>query len=105
MAILLMGLLDSQGLYRASFVELGLLNKRWIEKGCPAGDDLVLFMQGRGRDFAVSNRVFEIDGRSYLTQFALTKMKTGREGILFVTTNQEFILLEPNKTPQKVKMK
>ena len=76
---------------RADGFELTQNLKRWGEAGRPEGKKLTEFMQGRRPDIVFSNQLLAIGGTNFVTQFALTKPKSGRAGTLFVTTNEVLI--------------
>ena len=84
----------NHSLDRADGFELTQRLKRWVESGKPEEKRLYEFMQGRRADIVATNRVFSIGGTNFVTQFAVTKPKSGRTGILFVTTNEVLIWLD-----------
>ena len=67
--------------------------RSWIRAGAPEGHDLVTFMQGRREGFVVANRVFEVAGKSYVSQFALTNAYA-HPGILFITKQGDLIWIK-----------
>src|SRR5688572_29019055 len=72
-------------LERAACIELRESVNRWMDAKAPTGDDLREFMRGRRADLVFTNRSVTVDGSDYLTQFALTRLKSGRDGVLYVT--------------------
>jgi hypothetical protein len=83
-----------RGLDRADAFELTQHLNRWIEAKRPEGEKLVEFMKGRRQDLVVTNRAFVIGGTNLVTQFAVTKLKSGRPGAFFVTTNEVLIRVD-----------
>ena len=94
-----------EGLQRADCIELTEALRRWAEAGSPQGQHLREFMAGRRPDLIFSNRSFTIQGTNFVSQFAVTKPKSKREGTLFITTNELLIWLNESGHAEVVPFK
>ena len=101
------------GLYliqsKESFIRAGRMHlsgaiQVWNEAGRPEGEALEEFL--RQQDFNpeyvfATNVVLTIDGKQMQAIFATTRI--GTPGALMVTTNREFIVVEPDREPRVFK--
>jgi len=94
------GIFEGRSLKRASLMELGMTYDRWKEAGYPTGVVLAAFLEGRDPNIVASNITLRVDATTYVTQFAMNRIKTSEPGTLFVTTNRQFLFWRPPKTPE-----
>lgn len=85
---------------RSGCIQLAGALKEWDRAGRPEGEALAGFMLNTQdpRGYHVTNTVLVIEGKRFQTIFATIRI--GTPGVLLVTTNGEFLLFEPARTPR-----
>ena len=79
------------GLDDADRIDLTEIVRQWREAGKPTGEKLDAFMRGRRENLIPVNRKITVEGTQYGAQFAITKAKSHRKGILYITSDQVLI--------------
>ena len=89
------------GLLGAAGAELRGVVISWNSANQPKGQELLMFMNKCPDYILISNRVFTVGGKTFVTQFATKRL--GMPGTLFVTTNNVLILLDSDEVPSVVR--
>ena len=91
-----------EGHLRVGRSELVGAMKVWDAAGRPEGAALTEFLKKTStqdpRGYFETNLVLTVETKQMQTIFATTRI--GRSGVLVVTTNREFILLQPDRAPR-----
>jgi hypothetical protein len=75
----------------------------WNRAGSPRDAKLVDFLRGSNPEVSVSDRTFEFGAINYQGLFERHKLRSGRGGVLIITTNKRIFWLKPNGEIEEVK--
>lgn len=81
-----------RSLLRADCLFLSGYLSVWEKSGRPQGEAFIKFQQGRPPEIQMTNRVLQLGGVVYRTEFASTNLRGGRDGVLYITDHGVLLL-------------